>query len=138
MSISKEREAKAKADLEGLYTRVARVFSLKDKGYSHRKIAEELNVSEGDVRTLLNASDEVRTQAMANLENALAENDDKEMVLFDRYVTEPEKLAITKEFVGNMTDANFERYKVLPFERKAYLLRLYAQKHHNTDLSIDH
>lgn len=64
------------------------------------------------------------------------DNDDHEMVLFDRYISEPEKLEIAKEFVGNMPDKYFERYKVLPFERKAYLLRLYAEKNHNTNLGI--
>jgi hypothetical protein len=59
-----------------------------------------------------------------------------EMVRLDRYVSQPEKLDIVKEFVGNMTDEHFEKYHALSQERKAYLLRLYAEKNHNTNLGI--
>lgn len=58
------------------------------------------------------------------------------MVQLDRFVSEPEKLDIVKEFVGNMSDEHYEKYTALPMERKAYLLRLYAEKNHNTNLGI--
>lgn len=59
-----------------------------------------------------------------------------EMARLDRYVSMPEKQDICREFVLNMSDEHFEKFQVLPAERRAYLLRLYAEKHYNTNLGI--
>lgn len=55
MSLSEERQARDAEAVERTKARVAKALSLKDKGYSNVKIAEELGIPEGDVRTLLNA-----------------------------------------------------------------------------------
>jgi hypothetical protein len=62
--------------------------------------------------------------------------DCSQMVRLDRFVSAPEKLDIVKEFIENMSHEHFEKYNVLPPERQAYLLRLYAEKNHNTSLGI--
>lgn len=58
------------------------------------------------------------------------------MVGLDRYVSMFEKQDIVKEFVLGMSDEQFEKYRELPKERQAHLLRLYAEKHHNTNLGV--
>jgi DNA-directed RNA polymerase specialized sigma24 family protein len=55
MSISEERRARDAEAVDKTKVRVAKALSLKDQGYSNVKIAEELGIPEGAVRTLLNA-----------------------------------------------------------------------------------
>lgn len=134
MGIAESRRDSHTERVELLKTQTANALSLMDKGYSKVQIAKEMSLSENTVRKLLFAPDELERENQGD--SVIPDNDDHEMVLFDRYFSEPEKLAIAKEFVGTMPDALFERYKVLPFERKLHLLRLYAENNHNTNLGI--
>lgn len=132
MNTSEERQTHAEKSVERRRVQISTAIHFKDKGLSNVAIAEKMKLSESTVRTLLATI--VSSDNHDDIE--IPPNDDHEMVIFDRYISEPEKLAIAKEFVGNMPDKLFDRYKVLPFERKAYLLRLYAEKHHNINLDI--
>jgi orotate phosphoribosyltransferase-like protein len=61
MTTSEDRHAKADEKLEQVKKQIAEAFVLNSKGYSIAKIAEEMNVSESTVRTLIAAPDEFRS-----------------------------------------------------------------------------
>lgn len=136
MTITEDRVADSLFQMNQIKEKTARIFVLKDKGYSNVAIAEDLQITVSEVRTLLSTPKELRDEALTNVAIRELGVDCSEMVKLDRFVSEPEKLDIVKEFISSIPDEHYEKYRALPQERQAYLLRLYAEKNYDTNLGI--